>query len=208
MIKEYIIIINYCYALHSYVETIFSNNNSLYYSMYLPETERNSLKTACGCPCGGVTKSVTHVILTPYGMHLSKYNYTERVGVHPGNAKPVSNADTLCGQAHGDRDRIANILIVVTDGRSNNKPNTLQEAAELHKTNMNVFAVGVGSNLDRTELEAIASKPQNVFTVSNFDALDSLQATLKKTACEGQDFTVVASVNVVFLLGRIRQGRL
>ena len=118
------------------------------------------------------------------------------------------NTDALCGQAHGDRDRIANILIVVTDGRSNNKPSTLQEAAELHKTNINVFAVGVGSNLDHSELEAIASKPQNVFTVSNFDALDSLQATLKKTACEGQDFTVVASVNVVFLLGRIRQGRL
>ena len=95
----------------------------------------------------------------------------------------------MCDQAHGDRDRIANILIVVTDGRSNNKQSTLQQAAELHKSNLNVFAVGVGSNLDHSELEAIASKPRNVFTVTNFDALDTLQATLKKTACEGKDFT-------------------
>ena len=82
-IKEYIIIIiNYCYALHSFVETIFSNNNSLYNSIYLPETERNYLKTACGCPYGGVTKSATHVILSPYGMQLYRVG-----GCSPGDCK-------------------------------------------------------------------------------------------------------------------------
>ena len=108
---------------------------------------------------------------------------------------------TLCDQAHGDRDRIANILIVVTDGRSQDKPSTLSEAAEMHKANVNVnvFAVGVGSNLDHSELAAIASKPQNVFTVTNFDALDNLQATLKRTACEGRDLTLVGSVPGLFL---------
>lgn len=100
------------------------------------------------------------------------------------SAQVVTPADT-CLQAHGDRDRVANILIVVTDGQSNNKSATLAQAAELHKTNINVFAVGVGSTVDQAELNAIASKSSNVFTVTNFDALDSIQAQLRKTACEG-----------------------
>ena len=91
-------------------------------------------------------------------------------------------------QGHGDRNRVANILIVMTDGRSTNKQQTLAAAAELHKTNINVFAIGVGGNLDHSELEAIASKPQNVFTVTNFDALDNIQASLKRTACAGETF--------------------
>ena len=81
---------------------------------------------------------------------------------------------------------MANILIVLTDGRSTDKQATLAAAAELHKTNVNVFAIGVGSNVDQAELEAIASKPQNVFNVQNFDALDNIQANLKRTACEGK----------------------
>ena len=91
----------------------------------------------------------------------------------------------MCVQAHGDRDFAPNLLVLVTDGKSNNKAETLKQAAELHKTNTNVFAVGVGSGVDMQEINAIATDPKNVFTVTNFDALDSLQASLKKTACEG-----------------------
>ncbi|GFO24022.1 A disintegrin and metalloproteinase with thrombospondin motifs 9-like isoform x4 [Plakobranchus ocellatus] len=57
------------------------------------------------------------------------------------------------------------------------------EAQEIHKENINIFAIGVGSGVDRSELELIASDPKNVFTVSNFQALDNIQANLQKTAC-------------------------
>lgn len=49
-----------------------------------------------------------------------------------------------------------------------------------------VFAVGIGSGVDVPELRTIASDNQHVFQVSNFDALNTLQAELKKTACTGE----------------------
>ena len=95
---------------------------------------------------------------------------------------------------------MANILIVLTDGRSTDKQATLAAAAELHKTNVNVFAIGVGSNVDQAELEAIASKPQNVFNVQNFDALDNIQANLKRTACEGKFSSILISEQCTLLI--------
>jgi collagen type VI alpha len=89
-------------------------------------------------------------------------------------------------KAHGDRDRVANILIVITDGQSQDKAATLAAAQALHGTNVNVFAIGVGNSLDHQELNAIASKPANVFTVDNFDALTNIEGSLKRTACAGQ----------------------
>ncbi|GFR96147.1 collagen alpha-5(VI) chain [Elysia marginata] len=88
-------------------------------------------------------------------------------------------------KSHGDRDRVANILIVVTDGQSTEPALTKVEAEAIHKENINIFAIGVGSGVDRSELELIASSPNNVFTVSNFQALDNIQANLQKTACAG-----------------------
>ncbi|XP_021364449.1 uncharacterized protein LOC110457477 [Mizuhopecten yessoensis] len=86
--------------------------------------------------------------------------------------------------AAGDRDHVANILIVMTDGQSNNKPATLAAATKLHAKNIKVFGIGIGSGIDRSELSHIATDAKHVFTVSNFGALTTLQAELKKTACE------------------------
>lgn len=88
--------------------------------------------------------------------------------------------------AAGDRDHVANILIVMTDGQSNNKQNTLHAAAYLHTKNIKVFAIGIGSGINHDELNHIASDAQHVFTVQNFGALSQLQAELKKTACESK----------------------
>jgi collagen type VI alpha len=90
--------------------------------------------------------------------------------------------------AHGDRPGVNNILIVTTDGKSTNPQSTKTEANLIHKENMNIFAVGVGQNVDRNELETIATDPQNVFTVNNFNALDSIQSQLQQSSCEGYCF--------------------
>lgn len=48
---------------------------SYLHSSILPqEAEMNSPKTACGCPHGGVMKTVTRTVLLPCGMHLSAYS--------------------------------------------------------------------------------------------------------------------------------------
>ena len=88
-------------------------------------------------------------------------------------------------QAHGDRDGVANILIMVIDGRSTHKQETLQQASELHRTNVEVFVLGVGpsADMDQEELQAIASGPQNVFIIRSFNALSTVQEIMKRKVC-------------------------
>lgn len=87
--------------------------------------------------------------------------------------------------AAGDRDHVVNILVVMTDGQSNDRQATTTQANKLHTMNIKTFAIGIGSGINHAELEHIATDAKHVFTVSNFDALNTLQAELKKTACEG-----------------------
>lgn len=87
---------------------------------------------------------------------------------------------------HGDRDHVVNILITMTDGQSNNHAATVSEANNLHKLPIESFAIGIGSGIRKDELNSIASDSSKVFTVTNFDALNNIQAALKKTACEGR----------------------
>ena len=79
-----------------------------------------------------------------------------------------------------------NIVIVVTDGQSNDKPATLSAASTLHASNTyeQIYAVGV-SGADITELTAIASDPSLVFFTSNFDttAITQLQKNVTKELC-------------------------
>ena len=88
--------------------------------------------------------------------------------------------------AAGDRPGVANILIVMTDGQSTNPTLTRQETVKLHQMNLKVFAIGIGTGVDKTELGHIASDSKHVFQVSTFDALTTLQAELKKTACKSK----------------------
>ena len=52
---------------------------------------------------------------------------------------------------------------------------------------MVVFAIGIGGNTNRKELEAIASEPtdQFLFEVDNYGLLDTIKNTFSVKACEG-----------------------
>jgi collagen type VI alpha len=68
----------------------------------------------------------------------------------------------------GDRNNVPNFLIVITDGHSNVPIHTSTEASVLHSTtNIETFAIGIGRNISRTELNEIASSANHVLLVSN-----------------------------------------
>ncbi|XP_052786251.1 cartilage matrix protein-like [Mya arenaria] len=72
----------------------------------------------------------------------------------------------------------------MTDGKSNVPVETVKEAASIHShLNAKIFAIGIGSGVDKAELQTIATDSHHVFEVSSFDALNTLQAELKRTAC-------------------------
>ncbi|XP_013407529.1 collagen alpha-1(XII) chain isoform X1 [Lingula anatina] len=98
--------------------------------------------------------------------------------------------------AKGDRPNVPNIVIVMTDGKSNNMAATAREANRLRNI-ASVFAIGVGSNVRTAELKAMANDPDSkyVFTVTDFSALSNIETKLATEACapcKGQtDITII-----------------
>jgi len=74
----------------------------------------------------------------------------------------------------------------LTDGRSSTSL-TIAEAERAHKAGIIMIAIGVGSSIDRTELDAIASDPKclHLFLLSGFDEIDDLKYAIEQRACEG-----------------------
>lgn len=84
------------------------------------------------------------------------------------------------------RPGLPHIAIVLTDGQSQDSQATLRQAEIVHRTGITVFVIGIGSQVDRHELSAIASQPTEsyMFMISSFDALEHIKEELAIKACE------------------------
>lgn len=83
------------------------------------------------------------------------------------------------------RPDVTRIGVLVTDGKSRYRSNTVAEASAARDAGIWLYAIGVGSNLDNDELTAIGSEPKSefVFRVPNFDALTPLISNLTNSIC-------------------------
>lgn len=84
------------------------------------------------------------------------------------------------GRTYSDK-----IIIVITDGLSQNTTATRLEATRAHYEGIQVFAIGVGGGVDKQELELIASEPSrnHVFTVDNYNFLDTIKRKVARETC-------------------------
>ena len=89
---------------------------------------------------------------------------------------------------HGDRPDAPNIVVLLTDGYSNDRVNTQKEAALLHKAGVRVITVGIG-HYNLTELGHIASSPNDTFVVVNFSQLgQQFVGLILQSVCRGMSF--------------------
>ncbi|XP_044033536.1 integrin alpha-M-like [Siniperca chuatsi] len=84
----------------------------------------------------------------------------------------------------GSRSNVKKVLIVITDGESNDWYDLQSAAASAESQNIIRFAIGVGGAFNKpkakNELDTIASNPQeNVFKVENFNALEKIRQSLQ-----------------------------
>ncbi|XP_076097610.1 collagen alpha-5(VI) chain-like isoform X1 [Mytilus galloprovincialis] len=106
-------------------------------------------------------------------------------------------------KAHGARDGIPKVLIVLTDGQSQSPPDTAIQARNLHKTDIKVISIGIGSSVNKDELITIATDPGHAFTVANFSALKDIALELEKQTCKDETplgLCGAATADVVFVL--------
>ncbi|CAH3193736.1 unnamed protein product [Porites evermanni] len=78
----------------------------------------------------------------------------------------------------GDREDKPNVVIVITDGKAND--DVEGPTNQLRNLPAAIFAIGVGTNFDRAELEKIAGSSANVFT-ADFDNLGQIIENIKQS---------------------------
>ncbi|XP_016426975.1 integrin alpha-X-like, partial [Sinocyclocheilus rhinocerous] len=113
------------------------------------------------------------------------------------SAKAINKlVDELFVTEGGARQSAVKILIVITDGRSNDEPHLRGAVEKAEKKNIIRFAIGIGEAFDdartKQQLHVIASAPvaEHVFNVTDFDALDSIREQLEENiAIEGVQTT-------------------
>ena len=75
------------------------------------------------------------------------------------------------------------IVIVITDGESDNNTATLSEAKKLKDRGFNIVSIGIG-NLKEQELIDMASSPNDVFKVEDFDKVLFILSSVSLSACQ------------------------
>ena len=83
---------------------------------------------------------------------------------------------------------IPRVAVVITDGQSDSYSATVTAAQNAHDDEITIFSVGVGSNVNTNELDAIASDPSYVFTLTGFDTsqFEALETTITNEACTSE----------------------
>ena len=94
----------------------------------------------------------------------------------------------LFNRFNGDRSEVANLAIVITDGKSTyDSDKTIPIAQDLQRDGVRVISVGITPSVDEEELRAISSPPQirneNYFISADFTELTSIIERLLTSAC-------------------------
>ena len=86
---------------------------------------------------------------------------------------------------------IPRVAIVLTDGQSTSPRSTARAAQLVHDAGIVVYSFGIGSGIDTTELNTIASSSRNVFFISNFSPAQfaAKLLPLQTSACTSEYIT-------------------
>ncbi|WAR03535.1 COCA1-like protein [Mya arenaria] len=144
--------------------------------------------------------------VTPHiglGEYADRSDLLTRIASVPYEGRGTNTAEALaflCDKGMSleqTRPDVPRVAIVLTDGMSQNMTATLQNAALVHRSAITVFVIGIGSQVDRKELEAIGSSPtvSHVFMIDNFDALDHIKENLASQACDAKPVTPAPDPN-------------
>ena len=96
-------------------------------------------------------------------------------------------ASDVFTQTRGDRAGADNVVIVMTDGRSNvNEADTIPNTTTLKNNNVRIISISVGNAYDLQELNGMASSPEssNVFIVDSEAAIQSATSSIMDELCQ------------------------
>lgn len=88
---------------------------------------------------------------------------------------------------HGGRGDAPHVAVLLTNQPSGTIDQVKLESQTARDNGLILYTVGIGSSVDQSELQAIASQPdgRHMFQAQNFDALSSLSDLLATKICNG-----------------------
>lgn len=97
---------------------------------------------------------------------------------------------TMFQPQHGDRVNSPNFGIILTDGESNDRMETFQQAVATRKQGIHLMSIGMNmrSMRGKKELLAISNDPDeaNVFNVDTFEGLYNITDSLLQAICNSE----------------------
>jgi len=140
---------------------------------------------------GLATFSTMVSTVIPLNMYNNNADLRAAIGKTPyipgmtntGQALQYARTDMM-SPTQGRRLEARAVLVLLTDGRSLRPADTAAQAQALKNTGALVIAVGIGRDVDASELNAIASGPDNVYNTT-FGLLNTIQQAIvtKTTIC-------------------------
>ncbi|XP_046571858.1 collagen alpha-4(VI) chain-like isoform X2 [Haliotis rubra] len=101
---------------------------------------------------------------------------------HTGNGLEFVRQSSLSPK-HGARPGSKKVVIVMTDGQSQQKLLTANQGILLRKEGVMVISIGIGAAIDQSELAVIASDDKHMVKVSNFDNLNAIEQQIQDIVC-------------------------
>ncbi|XP_055859894.1 uncharacterized protein LOC106073120 [Biomphalaria glabrata] len=113
-----------------------------------------------------------------------KIPYVHISGTHTHRALEMVITDQMFSRERGGRDEAYDVVIVITDGRSNFPNKTYEAASELKKLGITIMSIGVGKEISMTELQGMASSPNLIILAKDYPSLDIIKSKLIQRVCE------------------------
>ncbi|XP_059166958.1 collagen alpha-5(VI) chain-like [Physella acuta] len=117
---------------------------------------------------------------------IQKLNHASYAGetTYTHNAFKLVSNKGMFETRSGGRPPAARIVLLISDGESEEPKLTLEAASALKKQGVTVVAIGTGqANIE--QLQQIASGPENVVLARGYDVIDQVLGRVYKAACQG-----------------------
>ena len=164
---------------------------------------------------GVVTYNRDAKLWISFGQYNNNGDFKKAVDAIPywGGSTRIDNglemaAVELFGTIKGERAKLPNVLILLTDGKQNSDPRAtpLEDAVlPLFQLGVKMFAIGVGDQVSRDELRLIVEKDQDIFTVNDFDDLLAKSHQIARATCDEVKATERKLKLVLALLFKLKE---
>ena len=139
---------------------------------------------------GFIVFSSTSSVVFPMNNNLSLADMKTKIisSAYPGSSTNTADAiltakDMLLKATH--REGSPRIMAIFTDGAPDSVPDTITAAAEAVKSNITLFAIGIGASIQQDNLLAIAqNQPNHVFSMSSYKSLSESFEMMNTETCK------------------------